>query len=143
MTGLHLAAREGQCVVLSQLMTATYVDVNVKDTWGLTPLDHAVECRQWACTVMLISQGGMATLLKKMTSPNHFLVVCLRLHAEAVARLHLSHPLTSHLVMHVKRACQHAGHITVLVASHLVRIRVSCSTCYVANYHRSVSTVLG
>jgi hypothetical protein len=70
MTGLHLAAREGQCVVLSQLMTATYVDVNVKDTWGLTPLDHAVDCQQWACAVMLISQGGMATLLKKMTCRN-------------------------------------------------------------------------
>jgi hypothetical protein len=66
MTGLHLASREGQCVVLSQFMTATYVDVNMKDIWGLTALDHAVECQQWACAVMLISQGGTDDLLMYM-----------------------------------------------------------------------------
>lgn len=58
MTGLHLAAREGQALALSVLMTSTFVNVNITDTWGQTPLDHAVECHQWPCAVLLVGQGG-------------------------------------------------------------------------------------
>lgn len=58
MSGLHLAAREGQALALSMLMTSTFINVNIADTWGQTPLDHAVECQQWPCAVLLIGQGG-------------------------------------------------------------------------------------
>lgn len=58
MTGIHMAAREGHLLVLARLSSVQFLDVNGIDTWGYTPLDHAVSARQWPCAVLLLSMGG-------------------------------------------------------------------------------------
>jgi hypothetical protein len=41
MTGIHMAAREGHLMVLARLASLQFLDVNMVDTWGYTPLDHS------------------------------------------------------------------------------------------------------
>lgn len=57
-SGLHIAAREGQLLALYCLVTIHSVDVNMVDRWGRTPLDAAVDSREWACAVLIMSHGG-------------------------------------------------------------------------------------
>lgn len=60
MTGLHMASRGGHLLVLARLAGAHFLYINKVDTWGFTPLDHAVDTRHWPCAVLLLSMGGMS-----------------------------------------------------------------------------------
>lgn len=57
-SALHIAAREGQFLALYYLITIHSVDVNIKDAWGWTPVDSAVQGEQWPSAVLLMSWGG-------------------------------------------------------------------------------------
>lgn len=58
-TALHVAAGAGQPLTLYRLITCRAVDVNLTDTWGLTPLDYAVRAEHWPCATLLLSNAGM------------------------------------------------------------------------------------
>lgn len=58
MTALHMAARSGQTLALYKLINCQSIDVNMKDVWGYTPLDHAVSLDYMECCLLIISQGG-------------------------------------------------------------------------------------
>lgn len=58
LSGLHVAARDGQVAFLFSICTLACEDVNPRDIWGRTPLDHAIMSQQWGCAVLLLSQGG-------------------------------------------------------------------------------------
>ena len=59
MTGLHMASRGGHLLVVARLASLQFLDINKIDTWGYTPLDHAVDAQQWTCAVLLLSMGGV------------------------------------------------------------------------------------
>lgn len=59
MTGLHMASRGGHLLVLARLASLQFLDINKIDTWGYTPLDHAIDTHQWPCVVLLLSMGGV------------------------------------------------------------------------------------
>lgn len=58
MTALHVAARAGKIMALYFLITEHATDVNSKDVWGMTPLDHAVREQHVSCIVLLVSNAG-------------------------------------------------------------------------------------
>ena len=68
MTALHIAAQHGQLLALYKIITAQSSEVNIRDIWGKTPLDHAVSGKHWSCAVLLISFGGCAFLSSLRTS---------------------------------------------------------------------------
>jgi len=58
MSGLHVAARDGHVAFLFSICTLACENINPRDVWGQTPLDHAIMAKQWGCAVLLLSQGG-------------------------------------------------------------------------------------
>lgn len=61
MSGLHVAARDGNVAFLFSICTLACDDINPRDVWGQTPLDHAIMAQEWGCAVLLLSQGGMVS----------------------------------------------------------------------------------
>jgi hypothetical protein len=54
-----MAARGGNVLVLARLASLQLgLDINKVDTWGFTPLDHAVDAEQWPCAALLLAMGG-------------------------------------------------------------------------------------
>lgn len=57
-----MAARSGNLLVLARMASLQFLDINKIDTWGYTPLDHAVDQKEWPCVVLLLSMGGVNSL---------------------------------------------------------------------------------
>ncbi|KAF7623446.1 hypothetical protein Mgra_00010239 [Meloidogyne graminicola] len=53
-TALHLAASEGQTVILKFLLQIAKVDQNIRDRWGRTALDDARTFHRTACIALLL-----------------------------------------------------------------------------------------
>lgn len=53
-TALHLAASEGQTVILKFLLQIAKVDQNIRDRWGRTALDDARTFHRTACMALLL-----------------------------------------------------------------------------------------
>jgi len=53
-TALHLAASEGQTVILRFLLQIAKVDQTIRDRWGRTALDDARTFHRTACMALLL-----------------------------------------------------------------------------------------
>jgi len=53
-TALHLAASEGQTVILRFLLQIVKVDQTIRDRWGRTALDDARTFHRTACMALLL-----------------------------------------------------------------------------------------